>query len=93
MEEKAKGTLKGHLCKMLSALYLWTTQIHINRFFNSLKNDLCFSCDEMLIKPISETEDTQEYELIFDFGDIQTSFSLLFKKSEFTKRWVLSEIK
>jgi len=90
---KEKGTFKGHLCKMMSALYLWTSQVSPTRLIEALKSDLCFSYDNLLFDRISNEPDTQDYKLVFDFGDMQVEYVLTFKLSEKTKRWVLSDIK
>ena len=90
---KEKGTFKGHLCKMISTLYLWTSQVKPTRLIEALKNDLCFSYDNLLFDRVDQEEDKQTYKLVFDFGDMQVEYLLTFKLSPQTKRWVLSEVK
>ena len=93
MEVKEKGTLKGHLKKMLSQLYLWTSQISPERFYETLKNDLCFSYDSLIFNKLqTSNENEQYYQLVFDFGDLQIDYVFVFTHSEQTKKWVLSAI-
>ena len=89
----AKGTFKGHLRKMLSNLYLWTSQIKPEGLGAAIKNDLCFSYDELVFRPTVDNEDSKVYELIFDFGDMVVTYILVFTLSKDTNKWVLSEIK
>jgi len=93
MEEVKKGTFKEHLRKMLAQLYLWTTQIKPEAFEEQIKKDLCFSYDELIFKRALANEKQQAFELIFDFGDMVVTYILVFKLSDKTNRWVLSEIK
>lgn len=93
MEEKKKGTFKGHLNNMLSKLYLWTSQVRPEAFGAQIEKDLCFSYDELIFKAAAQNDNQQAYELIFDFGDMVVSYVLVFKFSDKTHRWVLSEIK
>ena len=87
-----KGTFKGHLRNMISALYLWTSQVAPIKLIDALKSDLCFSYDNLLFKKVADEETKQVYKLVFDFGDMQTEYILTFKQSKETKRWVLSAI-
>ena len=78
---------------MLSALYLWTTQVKPETFVAFLKKDLCFSYDSLKFeKEESKETDKQNYKLTFDFGDMQIEYKLVFNHSKETNRWVLSEI-
>lgn len=78
---------------MLLQLYLWTSQVRPERLCEALKNDLCFSYDNLKFEKLPSSEEgKQYYQLLFDFGDLQIEYVLLFKQSPQTKRWVLSEI-
>ena len=92
MEKKIKGTLNGHLCRMLSKLYLWTSQAKVTNFFQLIKNGSCFSCDSVAAKIIEDADSLKRYEVLLDFGDFQTTITMVFKLSAATKRWVLCEI-
>ena len=92
MKNNEESNFRAYFRKALRHLFLWTSQMNPQAFFNTIKSEAIFYWKNISFEKVEDGEAMNKYKLTFDFGDLQVEYVLTFNLSETTRRWVLSEI-